>query len=150
MKRIAKLWSPSMIVAIIALFVALGGVAYAKQSQQQQSILSAQIITRVTASETVQPGSSGDASSMCPRGYRAIGGGSFHFHDYVHETDFNTVYAGPVSKPPSTSPPWWEYDLGAPQRLPAAKGWGAIMRNVGPTEGKFAVASVCAKVVVDQ
>jgi hypothetical protein len=141
-----------MIVALIALFVALGGAAYAKQSQQRQKVFSAQIITRMTVSETVQPGSSGDASSMCPRGYRAIGGGSFHFHDYVHETDFNTVYVGPVitGKSSSTSPPWWEYDLGGPQRLPAAKGWGAFMRNVGPTEGKFAVAAVCAKVVVDQ
>ena len=142
--------SPSMIVALIALFVALGGAAYAKQSQQQ-NVLSAQIVTRVTASQSVSPGSWRSAISLCPSGYRAIGGGSQHIHDYSHPDDWDTVETGPViaAGTPPAPYPWWP-DREEPQRLPAANGWAAAMRNVGPAAGKFTVAAVCARVVVDQ
>lgn len=141
--------SPSMIVALIALFVALGGTAYAEQSRSQ-NVLGGQIVTRVTASQTVNPGSWGTAVSMCPSGYRAIGGGSQHIHDFVHNDDWDTVESGPVITATDQEPyPWWPQPE-TPQRLAFARGWGTAMRNLGPAEGKFTVVAVCAKLVVDQ
>jgi hypothetical protein len=110
MHRIAKpfgdAFSPSMIVALIALFFALGGAAYAKQSRSQD-VLGAQIVTRVTASQVVQPGTSVVVVSMCPSGYRAIGGGSQEIHDYAHLDAWDTLQAGPVlAEHPGAVFPW--------------------------------------------
>jgi hypothetical protein len=139
--------SPSMAVALIALFIALGGAAYAKQSQTQH-VLGAQVITRVAVSQKVKPGAWGIARAICPAGYRAIGGGARHVHDYVSPSDlFQMFEVGPVIDTTSTAE-WW--DAGAGRLWAAARGWGAHMRNVGETEGQFTVAAVCAHIVVDQ
>lgn len=148
--------SPSMIVALIALFIALGGTAYATQSRSQ-NVLGAQIVTRVTASQAVKPGAAAIVVSMCPRGYRAIGGGSQEIHEFKHLDAWDIVQAGPVIAERTTPDqpfPWWDpSEAGqsvAPQQLGAARGWGAFMRNEGEGEGRFTVAAVCARVVVDQ
>lgn len=145
-----------MIVALLALFVALGGTAYATQNRNQ-NVLGAQIITRVTASQALKPGSAAVVISLCPTGYRAIGGGSQEIHDFVHNDDWDMLQAGPVIAERTTPDqpfPWWDpSEVGqstAPQQLGAARGWGAFMRNVGPAEEKFTVAVVCARVVADQ
>lgn len=149
--------SPSMIVALIALFVAVGGNAYA--TQRQRTVLGADIVTRVTASPSVAPGALGMAVSMCPSGYRAIGGGTQHLHDFSRSDDWwDTLEAGPVITGTRQQPyPWWqpseapslpEQQLSFPL-LTFAKGWGAWLRNVGSAPEKFTVAVVCAPVVVD-
>ena len=151
MHRIARL-SPSMIVALIALFIALGGAAYAKQSRSQD-VLGAQIVTRVTASQVVKPGGAAIAVSMCPRGYRAIGGGSQEIHEYAHRDGWDTLQAGPVINPGRAPFPWWEPSepgQSVAGQQGAARGWGAWMENVGEGAGRFTVAAVCARVVVDQ
>ena len=149
--------SPSMIVALIALFVALGGTAYATQSQQRQNVLGAQIVTRIALSETLQPGQSRIAAAACPTGYAAIGGGSQHLHDYRFNDNWDTLESGPafgVSVFNPTAAPWGESGMGVtyvPKQLPAPTGWAAAMSNAGPApEARFMVAVVCAKVVVYQ
>ena len=152
MHRIVRL-SPSMIVALIALFIALGGAAYAQQSRSQ-NVLGAQIVTRVTASPVVQPGASRIVVSICPRGYRAIGGGSQEIHEFVHLDAWDTLQAGPVIHEHPDRFPWWGPSEAGhslePRQWGAARGWGAWMRNDGEGEGRFTVAAVCARVVVDQ
>ena len=152
MHRIARL-SPSMIVALIALFIALGGAAYAKQSRSQE-VLGAQIVTRVTASPLVAPGGGAVVVSMCPTGYRAIGGGAQQIHDYVHDSSWELINTGPKIHLGPYAFPWWQpSEQGqslAPQLTGPARGWGASMRNVGRADGNFTVAAVCARVVVDQ
>ena len=147
--------SRSMIVALIALFVALGGSAYATRSQQRQNVLGAQIVTRIALSETVQPGQSRSAAAACPTGYAAIGGGSQHLHDYSFDDNWDTLESGPAIGVSVLNPtPWGESGAGGtyvPKQLPAPTGWAAAMSNAGPApEARFMVAVVCAKVVVDQ
>jgi hypothetical protein len=145
--------SPSMIVALIALFVALGGTAYATQTRNQK-VLAAEIVTRVTASPLVAPGGGAMVVSLCPTGYRAIGGGAQHIHDFVHDSNWELINTGPKIDLTSPTVPWWQpSEQGqslAPQLTGPARGWGASMRNVGRAEGNFTVAAVCARVVVDQ
>ena len=83
--------SPSMIVALVALFVAVGGTAYATKNQQQ--VLGADIVSRVTLSPYIAPGGRGMAVSSCPRGYRAIGGGAQQIHDFKTADDWWDVAA---------------------------------------------------------
>jgi hypothetical protein len=88
------LMSPSMIVALFALFVALGGTAWASQARTQQ-VLGAKIQTVVKLSRLVQPGASAAAVAMCPSGYTAIGGGAQPIHDYVNDDAWEQLQAGP-------------------------------------------------------
>jgi hypothetical protein len=145
--------SPSMIVALIALFVALGGTAYATQTRNQR-VLGAEIITRVTASPLVAPGRGAVVVSLCPTGYRAIGGGAQPIHDFVHDSNWELVDSGPKIHFGPAPFPWWQpSEQGqslTPQLTGPARGWGASMLNVGRAEGNFTVAAVCAPVVVDQ
>ena len=157
MKRIARSLrdaiSPSMIVALIALFVALGGAAYATQSRNQ-TVLGADIVTRVTGSPLVAPGQGAMVVSMCPTGYRAIGGGAQGIHDFVNDSSWELFMSGPKIHLGPYTVPWWQpSEQGqslAPQLTGPARGWGAAMRNLGRAEGNFTVAAVCARVVVDQ
>jgi hypothetical protein len=144
--------SPSMIVALLALFVALGGTAYAKQSRNE-NLLGSPIVTQITPSRSVPPGRADAAVSMCPRGYRALGGGAKYIHDFVHDSNWETVEAGPAITATTQQPyAWWPAEDPNQQRMQLhfARGWGAVMRNVGRAPGKFTVAVVCAKLVVDQ
>jgi hypothetical protein len=142
-----------MIVALAALFVALGGTAYATQTKNQ-TVLGAEIVTRVTASPLVAPGGGASVVSLCPTGYRAIGGGAQPIHDFVHDSNWELVNTGPKIHLSSETLPWWQpSEQGqslAPQLTGPARGWGASMRNVGRAEGNFTVAAVCARVVADQ
>ena len=140
--------SPSMIVALVALFVALGGTAWASQARTQR-VLGAEIVTVVRISKPVMPGSGDFVVAMCPRGYRAIGGGAQHIHDYTRADDlFEIVEAGPVNSN--------EQPLGSFEQAPGgfttsgAQGWFATMRNISPAVGKFGVDVVCARVVAVQ
>jgi hypothetical protein len=142
--------SPSMIIALLALFVALGGTAYAKQSRNEK-ILGSPIVTQITPSQSVAPGFAGVALSLCPRGYRALGGGATYIHDFIHDSNWETLQAGPaITATPQRPYPWWPAEDPRKMQLHFAKGWGAVMRNVGRAPGKFSVAVVCAKLVVDQ
>jgi len=149
MNRIPRLVSPSMIVALIALFIALGGTAYATQSQQRQNVLGAHIVTRIALSTAVQPGGVGFAAAVCPTGYAAIGGGAQHLHHFSYNDDWHTIESAP-----GTGTPWGESGEGGtyvPKQLPAPAGWYVTMSNAGPApEARFMVAAVCAKVVVDR
>ena len=157
--------SPSMVVALLALFVAVGGTAYA--TQRQQEVLGADIVSRVTVSPYVAPGGRGIAVSSCPRGYRAIGGGAQHLHDFKTADDWwDIAAAGPViigfgdeqPRPWKQSQfPWWSPSeepttqrLQPLTKLGHATGWGAWMRNVGSIPKRFSVVVTCAPVVVDQ
>jgi hypothetical protein len=155
MNRIPRFLSPSMIVALIALFVALGGAAYATQSQQRQNVLGAQIITRISLSQPVQPGQERAAAAECPTGYVAIGGGSQHLHDYRYLDSWLTIETRPAFYETTRNPyvGWGESGPGGmaiPKQLPVARGWVTMMRNAGQAEARFMVAAVCAKVVVDR
>jgi hypothetical protein len=135
--------SPGMAVAVVALFVALGGTAVARDAGSTK-VLGARVVTVVRVSELVQPGSSRGTVALCPRGYQATGGGARHVHDYARPDDWDVFEVGPV-----LSANYEDY-FTQPGLRQAPGGWGAIMRNVGPAEGRYAVAVVCAKVVVDQ
>jgi hypothetical protein len=144
-----------MIVALIALFVALGGAAYATQSQPRQNVLGAQIITRISLSQRVPPGQERVAITDCPTGYVAIGGGSQHLHDHRYLDNWLTVETRPAILETNRSPfpSWGESGPGGMRvikRLPAPTGWSTTMRNAGEAEARFMVAAVCAKVVVDR
>jgi hypothetical protein len=145
--------SPSMIVALIALFVALGGTAYATQTKNQ-TVLGAEIVTRVTASPVVAAGRGAAVVSLCPTGYRAVGGGAQGIHDSVNDSNWELVNTGPKIDLTNPTLPWWQpSEKGqslAPQLTGHARGWGASMVNIGRAEGNFTVAAVCARVVVDQ
>ena len=134
--------SPGMAVAVLALFVALGGTAVARDAART-NVLGARVDTVVRVSELVQPGTSGWTVAWCPRGYQATGGGARHVHDYVSLDDWDVFEEGPVRSN-------YGEDFEQSGRYGPPRGWGALMRNVGPTEGRYAVAVVCAKVVVDQ
>jgi hypothetical protein len=158
MNRIRRLFSPSMIVALIALFVALGGAAYATQNQQHQTVLGAKIVTRIAVSNAVRQGGSGIAAAACPTGYAAISGGSLHLHDYSYpDGGWHTIESRPAIWGSRSNPSgfaWGESGPGGtnvPKQLPAPTGWVALMSNAGPApEARFMVAAVCAKVVVDR
>jgi hypothetical protein len=145
--------SPSMIVALAALFIALGGTAYATQAKKQ--VLGAHIVTRVTGSPLVAPGQGAAVVSVCPSGYRAIGGGAQGIHDFVHDSSWALLNTGPVVNLSSVDGgPWWHpSEKGqslAPQDAGPARGWGGAMLNTGRADGNFTVAAVCARVVVDE
>lgn len=150
---IRRAMSPSMIVALIALFIALGGTAYATQSRNQ-NVLGAQIVTRVTASPQVEPGRGAAVVSLCPTGYRAIGGGAQNIHDFVHDSNWELIQTGPkIYLGADPYPLWQPSEQGQslePQLTGPARGWVGTMRNIGRAAGYFTVAAVCARVVVDQ
>ena len=155
MNRVPRLLSPSMIVALIALFVALGGAAYATQNQQRQTVLGANIVTRIALSKPVPSGGIGAAAAACPTGYAAISGGSVHLHDYRYLDEWHTLESRPAiwgSRSNPTGFPWGESGAGGmrvPKQLPAPTGWVAEMSNAGPNaEGRFMVVAICAKKVV--
>ena len=135
--------SPSMVVALLALFVALGGTAWATtHARTRQAVLAGTNIVSVwRTSESVNPGSANSAIAMCPRGSRAIGGGAQHIQAYTHPNAWDLVEGGPVG--PSGEP---FYDEPGPETA-AAQGWFAVMHNEGPVAGKFLVDVVCAPVV---
>ena len=155
MNRVPRLFSPPMIVALIALFVALGGAAYA--TQQSQTVLGAKILTRVALSKPVPPGGRGAAAAACPTGYAAISGGSVHLHDYRYNDEWQTLESRPAIWGSPSNPfgaSWGESGAGGmrvPKQLPAPTGWVADMSSAGPDpEARFMVVAVCAKLVVDQ
>lgn len=133
-----------MVVAVVALFVALGGTAVARDAGSTK-VLGDRVVTVVRISELVQPGSGGLRVALCPRGYQATGGGARHVHDYTRVDAWEVIEEGPVL----SASDYGEYFTQSGRRE-APAGWLAAMRNVGPAEGRFAVAVVCAKVVVDQ
>jgi hypothetical protein len=139
--------SPSMVVALLALFVALGGTAWASHARTHR-VLGADIVTVVRFSKPVTPGSGYFVVAMCPRGYRAIGGGAQHVHDYTSADDlFDLVEAGPVD---SSELPFYDERRPGGFNASEALGWFAVMRNVSPAVGKFGVEVVCARVVAVQ
>lgn len=148
-----------MIVALIALFVALGGAAYATQNQKRQTVLGAKIITRIAVSNAVRQGESGIAAAACPTGYAAISGGSLHLHDYAYNDagGWQTIESRPAIWGSRSNPSGYTWGESGPsgtrvpKQLPAPTGWVAFMSNAGPApEARFMVAAVCAKVVVDR
>jgi len=135
-----------MAVAIVALFDALGGTAVARDAGSTK-VLGVRALTVVRVSELVQPGTGGVKAALCPNRYQATGGGAWHVHDYTRPDSWEVVEVGPVNSAEGSA---FAEPFTQRGRIDAPRGWGAIMRNVGPAEGRFAVAVVCAKVVVDQ
>lgn len=137
--------SPGMIVALVALFVALGGTAAARDSGSTK-VLGADVVTVVRVSGVVQPHGYGQREAMCPRGYDATGGGIQHYHDFrsLHSHNWQTIDFGPRIPGDQVGGYFQE-----PGLRTAPRGWGAFMRNLGPESGRFAISVVCARVAVD-
>jgi hypothetical protein len=136
-----------MAVALVALFVALGGTAAAREARSLK-VLGSNVVSVTRVSEFVPAGrESGWTVAMCPRGYLATGGGAQHLHDFVRDSGpWKMVEVGPMVSP--DYPEWFAWHPGL--RNVAPYGWGAVMANVGAVEGRYAVTVVCAKPVVDQ
>ena len=77
MRRITKHLSPGLVIALIALLVALGGVSIAGKKKKSHKIGAAGLkpIVTKTAGGSVAPGTLGDFTATCDAGQQVISGG---------------------------------------------------------------------------
>ena len=146
MKKVVERYlpSPPMIVALVALFVALGGTAAARDAGSTKVVGAPVTVVRV--SDWVQPGSRAARVAMCPRGYEATGGGAKEVFDHSNPGTYWDMEEAHGAIPGDET----GHQFTQPGLSIAPRGWRAVMRNVGAHEGRFAVSVVCAKFVTNQ